>query len=67
MGYPDNGHMTQVLWRATLYVGCGEARNGNQYIQVCQYLEPGNCDVGSDFWASVLRDYSVCKGMDILY
>lgn len=23
--YPKNGHFTQVLWRATEYVGCGEA------------------------------------------
>jgi len=23
-GYPDNGHFTQVLWRATEYVGCSD-------------------------------------------
>ena len=29
--WPGNGHLTQVLWRASKYVGCGEAskpRNG---------------------------------------
>ena len=68
MGYPDNGHMTQCLWRATEYVGCGEAKKGNKYYQVCQYSKPGNCGVNrNDFWSSVLADDSGCKGMPLLY
>jgi len=67
-GYPDNGHMTQVLWRATKFVGCGEARKGNRYYQVCQYSKPGNCGVNrNNFWDSVLKDDTVCKGMPLLY
>lgn len=67
-GYPGNGHMTQALWRSTHYVGCGEARKGNTYYQVCQYSKPGNCSVnGNNFWASVLADDTGCKGMPLLY
>ena len=67
-GYPGNGHMTQALWRSTHYVGCGEARKGNTYYQVCQYSKPGNCSVNSNnFWVSVLADDTGCKGMPLLY
>lgn len=37
------GHMTQVLWRATKYVGCGMASSQHGNFQVCQYVTPGNC------------------------
>ena len=38
-GYPQNGHLTQVVCRAAKYVGCGEAsksmpRGGQCHIQV---------------------------------
>ncbi|KAL3795655.1 hypothetical protein HJC23_002062 [Cyclotella cryptica] len=31
--YPSNGHLTQVLWRASTYLGCGEA--SKEYRGVC--------------------------------
>ncbi len=38
------GHFTQVLWRATRYVGCGRASSiEHGSFQVCQYVTPGNC------------------------
>ncbi len=67
--YPSNGHMTQVLWRATEYVGCGEARRGNKFYQVCHYSKPGNCNVrsSSNVWPDVLADDSPCAGKRLLY
>ena len=59
------GHMTQVLWRATEYVGCGEARSGNRFVKVCQYSKPGNC--GSMSLALALADDSSCAGPRLLY
>lgn len=50
-----NGHLTNVLWRATQYVGCAEAsktyqvNNGQTHTcrtQVCRYAKPGNCSMG---------------------
>lgn len=68
VGYPENGHMTQAIWRATKFVGCGEAQRGNRYYQVCQYSKPGNCGVKkSDYWSSVMADDSGCQGMPLLY
>mmetsp|Transcript_44278 Transcript_44278/g.79432 ORF Transcript_44278/g.79432 Transcript_44278/m.79432 type:complete len:418 (-) Transcript_44278:222-1475(-) len=60
-GYPGNGHLTQVLWRATKYVGCAEAsrskNNGGMcQAQVCRYSRPGNCNMSKyktgkkDWW-----------------
>ena len=44
--YPSNGHLTQALWRASKYMGCGESvkefRNGVCRIQVCRYSRAGN-------------------------
>jgi uncharacterized protein YkwD len=38
------GHFTQVLWRATQYVGCGRASSAEHgSFQACQYVTPGNC------------------------
>mmetsp|Transcript_20208 Transcript_20208/g.48568 ORF Transcript_20208/g.48568 Transcript_20208/m.48568 type:complete len:687 (+) Transcript_20208:1014-3074(+) len=39
-------HLTQVLWRATDWVGCADAQNGNRHVQVCRYSRPGNCNMG---------------------
>lgn len=45
VGWPANSHLTQVLWRATKYVGCYEHatewRTGMCHIQVCRYARPG--------------------------
>ncbi|KAL7541444.1 hypothetical protein ACHAXR_010937 [Thalassiosira sp. AJA248-18] len=55
--YPKNAHYTQVVWRATQYVGCGESvRNiGNNQqcrVQVCRYSRAGNCNVRNGNWRS---------------
>lgn len=57
------GHFSQVLWRATLYVGCGtfsitEGQTHYHY-QVCQYLTPGNCN--GSFKANMLALTSPCN------
>ncbi|KAL7539703.1 hypothetical protein ACHAWF_006485 [Thalassiosira exigua] len=33
--YPDNGHLTQVLWRGTQYIGCGEAERPKEVGGKC--------------------------------
>lgn len=70
--WPASGHMTQVLWRATTHVGCGEAEktmSGGKTCrtQVCRYARPGNCDMGShkngssNWWKKpVFADSSGC-------
>ncbi len=70
--WPQNGHMTAALWRATEYVGCGEAsmpKNGGGmcHRQVCRYARPGNCNMGAyksnkrDWWKTpMLMDESGC-------
>ncbi|KAL9184535.1 hypothetical protein ACHAXT_012505 [Thalassiosira profunda] len=69
--YPANGHYTQALWRATEYVGCGEASKpkpggGMCHTQVCRYTRPGNCNMskyrGNGKWwlKPMLMDDSPC-------
>jgi uncharacterized protein YkwD len=48
-----NGHYTEMIWKATKELGCGEATglfqaqlNGNGDVLVCRYLPSGN--TGSD-------------------
>lgn len=40
------GHFTQVVWKGTNKIGCGEAsgpnQGGVQHISTCNYLPPGN-------------------------
>lgn len=60
------GHFTQVLWRATTLVGCGQAsawvEGWKCNIQVCRYLKPGNCNVNIRNWRSVtFADDSFCE------
>jgi len=70
--YPANEHLTQVLWRATKYVGCGDSLEEYEdgsicQIQVCRYITPGNCAMGQydasegDNWLiPMLEDHSYC-------
>ena len=43
--YPHNSDLSQLLWRATKYVRCGEAskslNGGMCHIKVCHYARPG--------------------------
>ena len=53
--YPSNAHYTQVVWRATAYVGCGESvrqlsDGASCRVQVCRYQPPGNCQVKNGNW-----------------
>lgn len=66
LGYGRNGHFTQVVWRGTKFVGCGEASKSYDgakcHIQVCRYLSPGNCNIGPDNWEEkMLADTSPCQ------
>ena len=50
--YPENAHLTQALWRATRYLGCGDAAKFYEdgsvcRVQVCRYVRTGNCSMGS--------------------
>jgi len=70
--YPKNSHLTQVLWRASKYVGCAEASKpkdggGMCHVQVCRYARPGNCNMNkymsadADWWIKpVMMDESPC-------
>eukprot|EP00555_Chaetoceros_dichaeta_P007443 CAMPEP_0198276072 /NCGR_PEP_ID=MMETSP1447-20131203/65115_1 /TAXON_ID=420782 /ORGANISM="Chaetoceros dichaeta, Strain CCMP1751" /LENGTH=759 /DNA_ID=CAMNT_0043970991 /DNA_START=1 /DNA_END=2277 /DNA_ORIENTATION=- len=60
LGYSENGHFRQVVWRATEHVGCGEVSKAHYFtqqgyqgychIQVCRYLRPGNCNINNENW-----------------
>jgi hypothetical protein len=64
--YPANAHYTQVVWRATQYVGCGESlksysNNHKCRVQVCRYVKAGNCAVRNGNWrAQAWDDESSC-------
>jgi hypothetical protein len=49
--WPENSHYSQVGWAASKYLGCGEVKKslmgGHCFIQVCRYITPGNCNIGS--------------------
>jgi pathogenesis-related protein 1 len=36
------GHYTQIVWRATRYLGCAVARDPEREVWVCEYDPPGN-------------------------
>lgn len=64
--WPANAHWSQVGWRATQYIGCGEVeksyQGGTCFIQVCRYITPGNCNVGSaPLNELMLRETSPCS------
>ncbi|KAL7541402.1 hypothetical protein ACHAXR_010886 [Thalassiosira sp. AJA248-18] len=51
-GWPSNAHLTQALWRASKYMGCGDAVRDYDdgsicRVQVCRYVRAGNCVMGS--------------------
>ena len=63
--YPKNAHYSQVVWRSSQYVGCGESvkQYGNQFcrVQVCRYARPGNCNVRNGNWkAEAWKDDTGC-------
>lgn len=56
-------HYTQVAWRGSRFTGCGEARrqyDGNKWckVQVCRYIAPGNCNIGTKDLRSLMADDS---------
>ncbi|KAL7529682.1 hypothetical protein ACHAWF_003079, partial [Thalassiosira exigua] len=70
--YPDNAHLTQALWRASKYLGCGEAEkeynDGMCRVQVCRYAKAGNCEMGAynategvNWLIPMLKDNSPCE------
>jgi hypothetical protein len=38
---------TQVIWRATKWIGCGVASKNGCFYYVCRYVAPGNCNINS--------------------
>jgi hypothetical protein len=70
--YPDNAHLTQSLWRASRYIGCGESvkelDDGTTCrVQVCRYQKPGHCNMasydateGENWLVPMLEDHSDC-------
>ena len=36
------GHYTQMVWKDTTKIGCGEASNTDVTYLVCRYTPPGN-------------------------
>ena len=36
------GHYTQIVWRESTSLGCGQASCGNERVWVCNYDPPGN-------------------------
>ena len=51
-GYPANAHLTQSLWRASRYLGCGDSYRDYPdgqvcRVQVCRYVRAGNCAMNS--------------------
>ena len=52
VGYPANAHLTQSLWRASRYLGCGDSYRDYPdgqvcRVQVCRYVRAGNCAMNS--------------------
>jgi Cysteine-rich secretory protein family len=64
--FGQNGHATQVVFRSTHYVGCGQSQKklsngGKCFINVCRYLSPGNCNMSRNGWKSrTLDDDAQC-------
>lgn len=59
-----SGHWTQVIWRATKYVGCATAFRSSEscHVLVCRYVTPGNCARGVNTWlADTMQDTTRCE------
>ena len=52
----SSGHYSQLKWRGSRYMGCGEAYGDNCSVQACRFISPGNCN-GYDNW---IEDYTAC-------
>ena len=53
------GHYSQLKWRGSHYLGCGEAYGDNCSVQACRFVTFGNCN-GYDNW---IEDYTPCSSM----
>lgn len=67
--WPANAHLTQALWRASTYMGCGESikveSNGKICRrQVCRYLKAGNCAMNQAEWVNDARRIESIKQDD---
>ena len=65
--WPKNAHLTQAIWYATHYVGCGEAskymdeEDETCRIQVCRYVRAGDCAIKNGDWkAEAFKDDTGC-------
>lgn len=59
-----SGHWTQVIWRATKYIGCGHAYRTSEgcHVYVCRYITPGNCARSNDNWlADTMQETTRCE------
>ena len=68
--YPQNGHLTQVLWRSSENVGCGEASKpisggGMCHVQVCRYARPGRGALPS-YKMHILCLYFILSSMSLI-
>jgi uncharacterized protein YkwD len=43
-GFGPAGHFTQLVWRASKFLGCGRAMCGGDVYWVCRYSPAGNYD-----------------------
>eukprot|EP00569_Conticribra_weissflogii_P001865 CAMPEP_0171351138 /NCGR_PEP_ID=MMETSP0878-20121228/38246_1 /TAXON_ID=67004 /ORGANISM="Thalassiosira weissflogii, Strain CCMP1336" /LENGTH=505 /DNA_ID=CAMNT_0011856309 /DNA_START=136 /DNA_END=1653 /DNA_ORIENTATION=- len=70
--YPANAHLTQALWYASRYIGCGESvkdyMGGKCRVQVCRYAKAGNCNmkaynatIGENWLEPMLMETSPCE------
>ncbi|KAL7468284.1 hypothetical protein ACHAXS_008522 [Conticribra weissflogii] len=70
--YPSNAHLTQALWHASRYIGCGESvkdyMGGKCRVQVCRYAKAGNCNMkaynatlGNNWLEPMLMETSPCE------
>lgn len=41
-GSSGAGHFTQMVWKSTTHLGCGDKWCSGRRLYVCQYKPPGN-------------------------